>query len=209
LQLTRYFLPADPQDSFLIEDLYNPPGQAALVMPGYGLEHFLRMQRYKRTVLVGAVVPTAASGRVSLDEHGAARIELPLGQHELDRLRRALASIADGMLRADEAVRPSELIAGVEAGGFVMRSPQEVGDFTRWLRRFDQVALSTGHPQGGTCMSADPAISVVDEEFRLRGFSNLRVCDAGLFPLPAGVQPQWTVMALAHACANVINGRSS
>ena len=209
LQLTRYYLPPDPQDSFLIEDLYNPPGQAALVMPGYGLEHYLRMQRYKRTVLVGAVVPTAASGRVTLDDDGNARIELPLGQHELDRMRRALASVADGMLRAPGALRPSEVIAGADSGGFVMRSPEAVAGFTRWLRRFDQVALSTGHPQGGTCMSADPEISVVDEEFRLRGFSNLRVCDAGLFPLPAGVQPQWTVMALAHVCANAINGRSS
>ena len=208
LQLTRYYIPPDPDAGFLIEDLYNPPGQAALVMPGYGLEHYLRMHRYKRTVLLGAVVPTAASGRVTLDEHGAARIEMPLGAHELTRMRRALTQIAEGMLRADEPLRPSEVIAGAEAGGFVMRSPEAAADFARWLRSFDQLALSTGHPQGGTCMSEDPTIGVVDPEFRLRGFSNLRVCDAGLFPMSAGTHPQWTVMALAHCCANLLNGRS-
>jgi choline dehydrogenase-like flavoprotein len=154
------------------------------------------------------VVPTTPSGRVTLDERGMARIAMPLGAHELARMRRALTQIAEGMLRAEEPLRPSEVIAGSEAGGFVMRSPEGVADFARWLRSFDQLALSTGHPQGGTCMSEDPAIGVVDAEFRLRGFSNLRVCDAGLFPMSAGTQPQWTVMALAHCCANVINARS-
>ncbi len=76
----------------------------------------------------------------------------------------------------------------------------------QWLTAFDQVALSTGHPQGGCAMSEDPDIGVVDADFRLRGFSNLRVCDASLFPMSAGVNPQWTVMALAHHCANVMKG---
>jgi choline dehydrogenase len=53
-------------------------------------------------------------------------------------------------------------------------------------------------------MSADPAIGVVDSQFRLRGFSNLRVCDGSIFPASAGVNPQWTIMALAHECARAL-----
>jgi choline dehydrogenase len=64
--------------------------------------------------------------------------------------------------------------------------------------------LGTGHPQGGNAMSEDPRIGVVDRNFRLRGFSNLRICDGSIFPASAGVNPQWTIMALAHECAKVL-----
>lgn len=53
-------------------------------------------------------------------------------------------------------------------------------------------------------MSNDSAIGVVDDQFRLRGFSNLRICDGSIFPDSAGVNPQWTIMALAHECARVL-----
>ena len=53
-------------------------------------------------------------------------------------------------------------------------------------------------------MSTDPALGVVGADFRVRGFSNLRVCDASLFPEVAGVNPQWTVMALADRCGAVM-----
>jgi choline dehydrogenase-like flavoprotein len=56
-------------------------------------------------------------------------------------------------------------------------------------------------------MSTDPSMSVVDADFRLRGVSNLRICDASLFPEVAGVNPQWTVMALAHHLGRLMKGQ--
>lgn len=207
LQLTHYYVPENPDDGFMIENLYNPPGQAAVVMAGYGQLHFDRMQKYKSTLLVGAVVPTIANGRVELRADGRPSIVHPLAENELIRLRHALALIARGMLRgSDQGVKPSEVIVGIAGGGFVMKSEATVDRLEKWLTSFDQVALSTGHPQGGSAMSEDPKIGVVDAEFRVRGFANLRVCDASLFPMAAGVNPQWTVMALAHCCADVMNG---
>ena len=38
-------------------------------------------------------------------------------------------------------------------------------------------------------------------DFRVRGIENLRVCDGSVFPAVAGVNPQWTIFALAHLCA--------
>jgi choline dehydrogenase-like flavoprotein len=61
--------------------------------------------------------------------------------------------------------------------------------------------LSTAHPQGGNALSSDPAIGVVDADFRVRGIDNLRVCDGSVFPAVAGVNPQWTIFVLAHLCA--------
>ena len=45
---------------------------------------------------------------------------------------------------------------------------------------------------------------VVGGDFRVRGLRNLRVCDASIFPDNAGVNPQWTVLALAQLCADTI-----
>jgi choline dehydrogenase-like flavoprotein len=48
---------------------------------------------------------------------------------------------------------------------------------------------------------------VVDDAFRVHGFSNLHVCDASVFPTAITVNPQLTVMALAHYAASEHIGR--
>jgi choline dehydrogenase-like flavoprotein len=66
------------------------------------------------------------------------------------------------------------------------------------------ISTGTGHPQGGNVMSNDPATGVVDSGFKVFGFENLFVCDASVFPTSLGVNPQVTVMALAHYAAPLI-----
>jgi choline dehydrogenase-like flavoprotein len=67
------------------------------------------------------------------------------------------------------------------------------------------IQLGTGHPQGGNAMGADPASSVVDPAtFLVHGYDNLHLCDASIFPTTIGVNPQLTVMALAHRAAPAI-----
>ena len=65
------------------------------------------------------------------------------------------------------------------------------------------LTLFTAHPQGGNALGR-----VVGADFLLSGVSNLRVCDASVFPMSAGVNPQWTVMALARLCALAMVPRS-
>ena len=75
------------------------------------------------------------------------------------------------------------------------------------LKAYEQLAdlrsivVGTGHPQGGNGMSDDDAIGPVGADFRVRGMDNLRVCDGSLFPDCAGINPQWTIMALAQLCS--------
>ena len=53
-------------------------------------------------------------------------------------------------------------------------------------------------------MSDDPSIGVVGKDFRVKGVDNLRVCDGSVFPMSAAVNPQWTIMAMAHLCAETM-----
>ena len=53
--------------------------------------------------------------------------------------------------------------------------------------------MTSAHPQGGNALGA-----VVDEDFRVRGFENLYLCDASVFPTSVHVNPQLTVMGMAQ-----------
>src|SRR5262249_29074913 len=73
------------------------------------------------------------------------------------------------------------------------------------LTNFDQIQIGTGHPQGGKCLAARPGNSggagVVAPDFRVHGSRGLFVADASVFPTSLGVNPHWTVMAIADLAA--------
>ena len=62
--------------------------------------------------------------------------------------------------------------------------------------------MTSAHPQGGNASRGD----VVDEDFRVRGFANLGLCDASVFPSSVHVNPQLTVMGMAQYAARRILG---
>jgi choline dehydrogenase-like flavoprotein len=68
----------------------------------------------------------------------------------------------------------------------------------------DYIALGTGHPQGGNAISSSPQRGVVDSDFRVHGYEDLYICDASVFPTSLTVNPQLTVMGLAHYAASRI-----
>ena len=78
------------------------------------------------------------------------------------------------------------------------------GNLRKDVKASPDISTGTGHPQGGNVMSNDPATGVVDENFKVFGYDNLFVCDASVFPTSLGVNPQVTVMSLAHYAAPLI-----
>jgi choline dehydrogenase-like flavoprotein len=201
LQISHYYMPAD-RAGFVIESWFAPPGTLALAMPGYFTTHWARMLAYARAVTAAPLVGTEPRGSITVDTHRRIKIRLPLGQLELDRLRSGISTLAGAILHTD---KPGlvEVGAGTRLG-FSMKNDADLHRFEQTLTSPAQLRIGTGHPQGGNAMSVDPARSTVDEAFRVHGIKNLRVCDASVFPEVAGVNPQWTVMALAHHCAQMM-----
>ncbi len=201
LQISHYYLPANLESGFIIESWFAPPGSLSIVMPGYFERHWERMLSYTQTITAAPLVGTAASGRVTVAD-GKVRIELPVDAADLAKIRNGTATLAQAFLDAND---PDllEIVAGTNQG-FSIKSAADIAAYQAQVKSSTQLRLGTGHPQGGNAMSKDPSISVVDEAFRVRTFDNLRIADASVFPEVAGVNPQWTVMAIAHHCATLL-----
>jgi choline dehydrogenase-like flavoprotein len=86
----------------------------------------------------------------------------------------------------------------------VFRSPAELERLDQIVLDPSYIALGTGHPQGGNALGADPRRGVVGPDFRVHGYENLYVCDASVFPSSLTVNPQLTIMSLAHYAAPLI-----
>ena len=197
-QISHSFMP--PQGfGFIVETWFLPPGTMSASVPGFSETHFDRMLAYSKLIIAAPLVGTEARGSVRV-EQGKTHVRLPIHPaDDLARLKQGTATVARAILAGND---PDfiEVLAGTRTG-FSIKSEGDVDAFLAAVKSPTDLRLGTGHPQGGNAMSLDPAIGVVDGEFRVRGFSNLRICDSSVFPEVAGVNPQWTAMALAHSCA--------
>jgi choline dehydrogenase-like flavoprotein len=199
LQISHAYLPASAQ-GFIIESWFAPPGTVALAMPGYLDTHAARVRRYAEAVVLAPLVGLEPRGTVTVNALGKVAVSLPIGGEDLQRLVTGSATVARAALQAPK----TDVVVLGTRQGHEARSVADVDAFARSISSPGQLRLGTGHPQGGNAMGGDPSSSVVGEDFRVHGVENLRVCDASVFPSVAGVNPQWTVLALAELCGSTL-----
>lgn len=200
VQMCQVFVPGPGDDGFLIETWFSPPGALALAMPGFLDTHEQRMNQFQRIVSSSPLIGTQPIGKITLDADDTV-IDLPLAPVDLDRLRRGMIRLVTALIGG----KASPVIVRL-GNGRVVATMDDVNKLDAEMAALTPqtlylLPLSTAHPQGGNAISSDPAISVVGSDFRVRGVANLRVCDGSIFPAVAGVNPQWTIYALAHLCA--------
>ena len=200
-QIAHYYVPPGPESPFVVETWYNPPAANSVAVTGYMQTHFDRMMKYARGVAAAPLVGSRPVGTITVDD-GKPQIELRMGSFELGALRRGIARVAGAfvsggtpaLVALDNGVELQTMadVAAVDQQLAALEADPEQA----WRLRF-----GTGHPQGGNAISTNPTISVVDAQFKVRDVANLHVCDGSVFPDVAGVNPQWTIMALADICA--------
>jgi GMC oxidoreductase len=197
LQISHYGLPRDRGYAF--ETWFNPPVSQALNMPGWFERHFENMRRYDHLMAVGVIVGTGAYGKVGKALTGGAGITFVPQRRDLETMTRGLKLLGEILFDAG-AKRVMLNTWGYDE----FTSPDQLGALDRIVADPDYVTLGTGHPQGGNPIGLDPKRSVVDPSFRVHGYANLHVCDASVFPSALTVNPQLTVMGLAHYAAQRI-----
>src|SRR5689334_14457139 len=150
LQIAHYYF-APPDDGFVIETWFNPPGANAIAMPGFQQAHFDRMMAYSKTVAASPLVGSEASGRVSLDWLGNPNIELPISASEIGRLRRGLTLLAGAFLAGNV-----EYALVALGNGRKLQTPKDLAQLDQDLQAIEKdpsqaymLKIGTGHPQGG------------------------------------------------------------
>ncbi len=184
----------------LQETFFHYPGSLAVALPKGLREHARVMRGYGRMAICGVVVPSGPHGAV--DGQGLLKLAPAPGEHA--RMVLGIERIAETFIEAgasevlpatrhDVRVRPATRDADLARMRGALRGP---GD----------LILATPHPQGGNALRSGTKGAVVDRSFAVRGLDDVFVADASVFPSGCDVNPQMTVMALAHLAADRILG---
>jgi choline dehydrogenase-like flavoprotein len=203
-----HVLQPPPGRGFVVETWFNPVVSQALNMPGWFDDHWRNMASFRNLTAAGVLVGTTTeSARIKRSltrsvfgdgpdlDYTPGRGD-PRNVEDFDRVIEGLKLVGEIFLAAGaKRVMPSTFI------------PVDITDangldrLRERIRDPSDIAIGTGHPQGGNAMSVDPARGVVGPDCRVHGFENLFVCDASVFPAATTVNPQLTVMAVAEMVA--------
>ena len=183
----------------VIETWFNPVMSQALVMPGWLGDHQTNMERYDRLSCLGVLVgsePRERNRVLKRATMNGAQVDFTPSAADLDGILTGLREAGELLLEnGATCVMPATFRYWELRNGDLQKLRRGPGGI---VNDASDISVNTGHPQGGNPMSRDRGLGVVDERFRVHGFENLHVCDASVFPSAITVNPQLTVMALAH-----------
>jgi choline dehydrogenase-like flavoprotein len=198
LQISHFLKTGDPR--FVMETWYNPPMFQSTAMPGWFDQHFRNMQDYGKMACTGILVGTSSNAEVTTGGLLGRNIDYVPTEEDFD-------SLMDGLQKAGEIYFEGG-VERVMPNSFSYYEYRTAADmksrFRKDIKSSRDISTGTGHPQGGNVMSSDASSGVVDPGFKVFGFDNLFICDASVFPTSLGVNPQITVMSLAHYAAPLI-----
>jgi choline dehydrogenase-like flavoprotein len=194
LQISHFGLP-QVLDGFAFETWWNPPVSQAENMPGWFGDHFQNMLNYRKLMAVGVIVGTAGNASIYKSPIGGPGVRYVPEQRDLAKLSEGLKLLGE-VLFAAGAKRV--MLNTWDLPGAQFTDASQLVRLDEVVMRPAWMSLGTGHPQGGNAISEDPARGVIAPDFRVHGYRNLFVCDASVFPSSLTVNPQLTVMALAH-----------
>jgi choline dehydrogenase-like flavoprotein len=197
LQISHYVLP--PVSDCVLETWFNPPATQSLFMPGWFADHYRNMQHYDEMACGGVVVGTHADGNVRWGPTGEFGFEPR--EEDMGRLIEGAKILGEMFLEAGATRVMASTLQYME-----FRYKADLEALNRYKTNRAGLSLNSAHPQGGNAISEYADRGVVDSSFRVHGLQNLYVCDASVFPSSITVNPQYTVMALAHMGAKSIGG---
>ena len=198
LQISHFLRTEDRR--YVMETWYNPPMFQSTAMPGWFGQHFHNMQQYANMACTGILVGTASNAEVK--QAGLFKRDINYVPTEDD-----FDSLMDGLQKAGEIYLTggAERVMPNTFNYYEYKTVKELKENLRKnVKASPDISTGSGHPQGGNVMSGDRETGVVDESFKVFGYDNLFVCDASVFPTSLGVNPQVTVMSLAHYAAPLI-----
>lgn len=82
---------------------------------------------------------------------------------------------------------------------FITNQPSD-----HYLECLIRTSGTTAHHPGGTCAIGKQSYSPLDNEFRVRGITSVRVADASVLPTPVSGTPHTVLIKVAEHASNII-----
>lgn len=159
---------------FKLENVFVGPIGVTMLIPAHGLKHQNYMERYRHMASMEVCIRDVEPGTIRVNGKGRLVINKPI---EGEDLKRGMAGV--------KVVR--EIYESLNAQEFI------TSNFNFSL-----------HQMGGCAIGQGAGTSVVNENFQVHGFSNLRIADGSIFPSAPGINPSLTIMANSHRAAQAI-----
>ena len=175
-----------------------PPELQAAVVPGFGHAHKERMAAYRHFASFGALVSDECSGRVFARPGNPQPIAwYQIGARETQKLLFGIARTAEAFFEAGAR----EVYSGVAVEP-ILRSKGDARSLEHRRIHASRIEVMAFHPMG-TVRAGARELSACDPWGRLHGWQGIAVADASLFPTSNKINPQLTIMALAHRAARL------
>jgi choline dehydrogenase-like flavoprotein len=184
------------QHFWWLASILYPAGLASFVSHLPPAEHFEIMRQYHHTMSITLTVKDEpATSRIRMKD-GRAHLDFRESEHDIESFRQCFLAAA----RAFLAVGARRVFLPL------LRPPviEKIDDLKKieGLKfTYNDLILYSDHTSGGNQFGADSRRGVTDAVGRVFGTSNLYVADSSLFPAAPGVNPSWTIMALARRVA--------
>ena len=185
-----------------LASILYPAGLASFVSHLPPQEHFAIMRQFHRTMSITVTVKDdPAKSRIVLKE-GRAQLDFEESSHDIESFRRCFLIAARGLLAVGARrvflplLRPP-----------VIEKPSDLEQIEKMKFTYNDLILYSDHTSGGNQFGADSRRGVTEPSGLVFGTTNVYVADSSLFPTAPGVNPSWTIMALARHVASGILSR--
>jgi choline dehydrogenase-like flavoprotein len=188
-------------DGYTMVSLFIPPGVIAATMPGFGAELAMRARAVPEIAVFGGMIHDEGGGTV----HRGPGREPVVTYRMAGKDRASVPGLIRLMAETFFAAGAKEVYPPI-----LGQHPVAADDFARLdLDRLPSMRLecSSQHPLGSCRMSAAKRDGVVDPYGQSWDVDGLFVADGSVVPTSLGVNPQVTVMAMAHRIASLMADR--
>lgn len=182
---------------FKLESLSLPPELLAARLPGAGDSWQRLLGRLDRFAQFCVVVRMRARGRVRPGVLGGVNVRYEPMAEDVEKLRQGTALLTRMMFAAGaRCVYP-----GVSRLPERFVDPEEADRVLDARVRRSDFHLMASHHFGGACAGVDARSSVVGPDLQSYAARHLYVMDGSVFPTNLGVNPQHSIMGVAHVAA--------
>ncbi len=186
------------KDGILLEGIFVPPSVSAIGLPynGAALKDAF-MKDFKNISMYGVMISDTSRG-VVWNRRGRHMGMYQMNKLDSTRMLRGIQILCE-IYRAAGAKR---IFPGV---GTIKEIPlNRIGELANRKAKSSDFKLMAFHPLGSCRMGPDPATSVTDSWGEVHAAPGLFITDGSTAPSPVGVNPQITILALAHRAARHI-----